>query len=149
MKSLDKIDSFDPKYTYKTWLFTIAKRLALQHKIDQKKIINVDVNESSQNDSGEYENRNILITQEEVDDPNETVEYEKHVAMKYNATLAEISKLDIKYRRFLELYNIEGKSYNEIVEIMGVPLQTVKNRLHYGRNKITKIINNKIPKYII
>lgn len=137
MKSLMKIDYFNPKYKLKTWIYSVTKRLALQYKIDRKKIISFDPTEKSEDKLSIYIRYN-----NEQDDYADVLEYEERVQERYKIALTEISKLEYKYRRFIELYNIEGKSYKEIIEITGANMQTVKNRLFYGRAKLSKILDN-------
>lgn len=137
MQSLEKIDQYNTKYHYSTWLFTIGKNLALQYKIDNKKEILVDTSGDSNDEDNSwnafqyYLNSKIDSFEEDID--NDEISYQK-----YQITLKEIAKLDAKYKEYIELCDIQNKSYDEIAEIMDVKLQTVKNRLHHGRIKIIK-----------
>ena len=45
-----------------------------------------------------------------------------------------LSALDLRYRAPLVLREIEGRSYLEIAEVLGVSEGTVKSRLHRGRH---------------
>ena len=68
---------------------------------------------------------------------------QRMTTLKYEETLREISKLDPKYKRIIELSDIQGKSYNEICAILEIELGTVKNRLHHGRLRLENKLKEK------
>lgn len=137
MQALHKIEMYNPQYHFSTWLFDIGKKMGYQYKKDEKKReICVDTNsEGGDEDDQNYDpvQRYLKSKMDSVQDDYNT---QNMTSLKYNETLREISKLDPKYRRILELSDIQGKSYNQICEILGVELQTVKNRLHHGRLRL-------------
>lgn len=45
-----------------------------------------------------------------------------------------LSAMSVLYRSPLIMWHVEGISYEEIAEIMGLPIGTVKARIHRGRN---------------
>ncbi|MGY4769729.1 sigma-70 family RNA polymerase sigma factor [Kribbella sp. CWNU-51] len=47
-----------------------------------------------------------------------------------------LSSLPERYRRVLLLYDVDGFSYLEIAEIVGIPRGTVTSRLHRGRRTL-------------
>jgi RNA polymerase sigma-70 factor, ECF subfamily len=47
-----------------------------------------------------------------------------------------MEKLDIKYREPLILFYLEEKSYDEISDIMRLPVRTIGVRVHRGREKL-------------
>src|SRR5262249_11936687 len=49
--------------------------------------------------------------------------------------LNEISPI---HREIIDLVYYRGKSINDLVEILGIPRNTVKTRMHYARNAIAK-----------
>jgi RNA polymerase sigma-70 factor (ECF subfamily) len=51
-----------------------------------------------------------------------------------------MEKLDKEERLLIKLRDIDGMSYNEIAEIMEIPLGTVKSKLHYARKKLRQFI---------
>jgi len=62
--------------------------------------------------------------------PKQDIELEyKHVAQ-------VIGRLSEKYRNVLLLVAVEGASYEEVSEIMGIPLGTVKSRLARARDEL-------------
>jgi RNA polymerase sigma-70 factor, ECF subfamily len=54
-----------------------------------------------------------------------------------------LSKLKIKYREPIVLYYFEEKDYQEISDILKIPVSTVGTRLKRGRNEIKKLLYEK------
>jgi RNA polymerase sigma-70 factor (ECF subfamily) len=47
-----------------------------------------------------------------------------------------IAKLRPEYRTCILLRHVEGRAYEEIAEILGLPLGTVKTYIHRARNEL-------------
>lgn len=143
MHSLEKIEMYDNKWAYSTWLFDMAKNFAYQYKNQQTKTILVDsiCDDSAENDENfsalQYYINNITKSE---DNYSDVEEYEKRLQIKYKMTLRCISELKEKYKTIIELCDIQGRSYKEICDITMLPMQTVKNRLHHGRLKIEALL---------
>lgn len=137
MQALRKIEMYNPQYHFSTWLFDIGKKMAYQFKKDEKKR-EMCVDTTASNDDGNEFDAVQHYLRSKMDNVEEEYNTQNITAVKYNETLREISKLDPKYRRIIELSDIQGKTYNEICDILGIELQTVKNRLHHGRIKLEK-----------
>ncbi len=58
---------------------------------------------------------------------------------------AAIAKLDEEQRMLVALRDIEGLSYEEIVEITELPIGTVKSRLHRAREKLVGLLGELEP----
>jgi RNA polymerase sigma factor (sigma-70 family) len=56
--------------------------------------------------------------------------------------LHALGQLDEIYRAAIMLFYLEDHSYNEIAEILGIPLGTVKSRLTRGLEKLHHLLNN-------
>ncbi len=130
MTSLEKIHQYKPEYQYSTQLFTIGQKLALEYKNKSAKTICIDLNTDIDDENYNPITHSII---NKIDDVESTFETQNISYLKYKTTLEEISKLDFKYKQYIELCDIQEKSYREISEILNVPEQTVKNRLHHGR----------------
>lgn len=139
MHSLEKIEMYDNRWAYSTWLFDMAKNFAYQYKNQQAKTILIEsINDDSSDDDEsfsalQYYLNNVTKCE---DDHKDIEDYEKKLQIKYKLTLRCISQLKEKYKTIIELCDIYGKSYKEICDITSLPMQTVKNRLHHGRLKI-------------
>ena len=56
--------------------------------------------------------------------------------------LQALGQLDEIYRAAVMLFYLEDHSYNEIAEILGIPLGTVKSRLTRGLEKLHHLLTN-------
>lgn len=160
MQALRKIEMYNPQYHFSTWLFDIGKKMAYQFKKDGKKLeVCVDTNaDGNDEDDANYDPVQKYL-KSKMDSVQDDVDTQNISTRKYNETLREIAKLDPKYRTIIELSDIQGKTYNEICEILGDELgapngktpeevyaqhlQTVKNRLHHGRLRLEKNLKEK------
>ena len=55
-----------------------------------------------------------------------------------------LADLPEQFREAVMLADVEGFSYKEIAEIMGVPIGTVMSRLHRGRKALEKALWDKV-----
>jgi RNA polymerase sigma-70 factor (ECF subfamily) len=49
-------------------------------------------------------------------------------------------KLPPEYREAVVLRDLEGRSYDEIAEIVGIPAGTVRSRIHRGREALRQLL---------
>lgn len=56
-----------------------------------------------------------------------------------------IARLEPDQRALVALRDIEGLSYEEMVEITQLPLGTVKSRLHRAREKLAELLAEEVP----
>jgi RNA polymerase sigma-70 factor (ECF subfamily) len=49
-------------------------------------------------------------------------------------------KLPPEYRQAVVLRDLEGRSYDEIAEILGIPAGTVRSRIHRGREALRELL---------
>ena len=54
-----------------------------------------------------------------------------------------MNRLPIEMRMAVILNEIQGKTYEEVAEIMTLPVGTVKSRIHRGRLLLAKILKNR------
>ncbi|HEY8208782.1 MAG TPA: sigma-70 family RNA polymerase sigma factor, partial [Myxococcaceae bacterium] len=73
--------------------------------------------------------------------PDEALEAEHERALVQKA----IARLEPDQRALVALRDIEGLSYEEMVEITQLPLGTVKSRLHRAREKLAEYLLDGIP----
>ena len=97
---------------FKSYLTTIAYRLALKEKYRNKRIIGLDSIIDRGNWDGQIRKYEELETQKSIFDA--------------------IQDLDENKKEILVLRFYGGHSYEEIAEITGIPLGTVKSRIFYA-----------------
>jgi RNA polymerase sigma-70 factor, ECF subfamily len=114
-----KLDSFRGSSAFYTWLYRIAFNLAMSHARRERKLVSLDRVKDG-------------CGSEPVDGqptPEADVLRTEHVALVHTA-LAELSP---EYRQILVLRELEGCRYEEIAEILELPVGTVRSRLFRAR----------------
>lgn len=131
VKAFHALGSYDPQYKFSSWLFKIANNLSIDH-LRKKQLPTVSVHGSphARSDQEAMESR-ITVT-----DPAETPE--EYTQNRQLGTRIEdaIGHLRPEYRTAILLRHVEGHSYEEVAEIMGIPLGTVKTFIHRGRSEL-------------
>ena len=157
LHSLEKIELYDNNYEYSTWLFHIGKNKAYKYLSDRKLIIFHDDLVSDSNFSDEL----VSFTREMIYEHNfyditiDTNNLKKIDILKcktkseaiYKSVLKEISSLDEKFRKILELFVIQNLTYTQISSKLNIDQQTVKNRLHHGKIHLKRKLRETL-KYI-
>lgn len=53
---------------------------------------------------------------------------------------AALERLDVRYREVVVLADMQDASYEEIAEALGIPVGTVRSRLHRGRSELRSLL---------
>ncbi len=134
-KAFDKIQKFNPDYTFSTWLFRIATNNAIDW-IRKKKLETQSLNSTYTDDNGE----NVgLDVKDDGMDP-------EHIAIKQQR--AEIvrklvTRLPDKYQELVRLRYFKELSYAEISDQLNAPLGTVKAQLHRARELLMDLLKHR------
>ena len=132
LKLYHSIASFKGESSFSSWLYRIAKNTALDFLRKEKKSRN-NVSLYTENDDGEE-------TQMEIPDnsvsssPEQTAVRNEAKDIIYSA-LDEISE---QHKEIIVLRDIDGFSYEEIAEMLGIEYGTVKSRLFRARDALRK-----------
>ncbi|MGD2295478.1 MAG: RNA polymerase sigma factor [Candidatus Aminicenantes bacterium] len=124
-KLYNSLKKFDFKKNFTAWLLTIAKNYLIDEyrrtKWEKKSRDNFDEH---------------YLTSESEEDPEEGV-----MKQEIRRTIWEaLNALPSEIRMTIILRDIQGKSYDEIAEIMILPTGTVKSRINRGRLQLAKIL---------
>jgi len=60
---------------------------------------------------------------------------------------ALLDGLPERYRRVVTLYYLEERSYQEVAEMLGIPMGTVKTFLHRARRELTERMDGREDAY--
>jgi RNA polymerase sigma-70 factor (ECF subfamily) len=133
VKAFNNIHRFDPTFKFSSWLFKIANNAAID-ALRKKELQTVSL-DGSRNASTPDEVEATRITAESRDaNPEEAFE-----AKELGTELEEaIGALRVEYRTAVVLRHVEGRPYEEIAEIMNVPLGTVKTYIHRARSELRR-----------
>jgi len=128
LKLYNSLSKYDFRKNFSAWLLTLAKNFL----IDQYRKTKWE--KKTRNDFNEH-----YIISETFENPEEGLVKEEN-----KKTIWEgINNLSAEIRIAVILRDIEGKSYDEIAEIMSLPLGTVKSRVNRGRLQLAKILKEK------
>jgi RNA polymerase sigma-70 factor (ECF subfamily) len=137
------VHNFHGESSLRTWIYRIAlheasnrRRWWMRHKQQEVPI----EQEFSDGDSGNQ----IRLREMLVDQGESPYEMAVHAENRARVELA-LSKVPEPYRTTLILRDIEGFVYEEVAEMQGVNLGTVKSRLVRGRAILKSILNPQVP----
>lgn len=128
-KAFDKLNSYNEKFAFNTWLITIAKNVHIDliRKRKASGFVNLD------NDD-EY----LFQTIADDDSIEDQLIYEQNLV-----TLKKcIKQLKPHYQQIIQLRYFQERSYNEIAEIINEPLNNVKIKLLRAKKLLTELIKN-------
>lgn len=127
-KAFDKIDTYDEKHQFKTWLFTISKNIHIDLIRKRKASFQ---NRPNTNDKDFY---NII---DESPSPEDKLITEQNLAK----LLRDIKKLKPHYQEVLNLRYFQELSYKEIAEELDEPINNVKVKLLRAKKLLAEIIS--------
>ena len=128
-------DKYTPGTQCKSWLFTICRNVFLRQRERGQRHDEI-VAENVDRSSGPFEVVNPVWVASVEADP----EGDFFSSIVDEEVLRAIQELPEEYRTAVVLSDLEGFSYQEIAEMMDVPVGTVKSRLFRGRRVLQKAL---------
>jgi len=135
IKAFASLETFNEEYAFSTWLYKIAINNCIDHFRKRRlKTFSID---------SPIESKNGTIKREFSD--TSTLP-DRPLLSKEKTKLIEdaIENLPEKYRISIVLRHNEDKSYEEISQILGIPLGTVKARIFRAREMLKKQLKGKV-----
>jgi RNA polymerase sigma factor (sigma-70 family) len=113
-----------------TWIARIAYNACINH-LEKKRLLLLDDLHREENALEQY--------------PSDVATPDHYTEMQDIATRvrSEIDKLPVHFRAVVTMYHLEQMSYEEIVEVTGMPLGTVKSHLFRGRKFLKDRLSEK------
>lgn len=138
-RGLMKLSSFRGDASPYTWLFRIAVNLAISHlrKVQRHRVFSLDT--PPRNGNGRHDDDQASSLADRVSEgglsggiavlpPDDLERKELH-----REVLAALGRLDAEYRAVLVMRDIEGFDYQQMAEVLDLPLGTLKSRLFRAR----------------
>ena len=124
-----------PSYKFSSWLFKISHNLTIDH-LRKKRIATVSIDGSPDAVTPDELARTEIVLESTAESPETHVEN-----LELGGQLEDaIGRLRPEYRTVTLLRHVEGYSYNEIADIMDVPLGTVKTYIHRARHELMETL---------
>jgi len=117
INAYDKLESYNSKYAFSTWLYAIARNLALREIKQRQKHQPIEDQMADER----------APTQDRLD--KKTEDRQVHDALR---------SLRAEWREVIHFYYWEDKSYVEVAEIMGKPLNTIKVWMRRAKRQLEK-----------
>lgn len=130
-RAFDKIDTFDPSYSFKTWLITISKNIHVDLVRKKKASIR-----SQTTDEADEQVHRIADDAPSIED---TLITEQNLAQ----LLRDIKKLKPPYQEIIHLRYFQEMTYKEISHNLSEPMSNVKVKLLRAKKLLAQIIENR------
>lgn len=131
IKVLNAIATYRPEFKFSSWVFKIANNTAIDH-LRRRELDTLSLDGSPHAATAEAIEATTLQISGDEESPLETVE-----AMELGGEIAAaIEKLRPEYRSCIMLRHVEGRAYEEIAEMLDLPLGTVKTYIHRARHEL-------------
>ena len=128
-------DKYTPGTQCKSWLFTICRNVFLRQRERGQRHDEL-VSENVDRSSGRLETVNPVWVKAAKADP----EGEFFDSIVDEVVLEQIQALPEDYRLAVVLSDLEGLPYQEIADLLDVPVGTVKSRLFRGRRMLQSVL---------
>lgn len=119
LKAYKKLGMFKGQASFGSWLYRLAFNLAInEYRLAQRRLVEIEIERDDLEDGGPTPDF-YLIREEEI------AEVQK--------VLREIPD---RYNLVLKMHYFDGLSYQEIAELTGYPINTIKSHIHRAKRLI-------------
>lgn len=131
VKALNALASYRPEFKFSSWIFKIANNAAIDH-LRRRELDTLSLDGSPHAQTPDA----VEATALQIGSRGESAL--DIVASKELGSAIElaIGKLRPEYRQCILLRHVDGRAYEEIAEILDLPLGTVKTYIHRARNEL-------------
>jgi RNA polymerase sigma-70 factor (ECF subfamily) len=136
------LDKYNPEFKFSTWLYAIAKNAAIDFLRRSNSCWMVELDAQTEDES---RGESIQLADSKTISAEEVL-FQKEMGKKVEAAL---NGLPLQYREVLVLRHLEDLSYEEISELLKLPLGTVKNRLFRAREFLKERLQVMFPVKVV
>ncbi|MEO8294811.1 MAG: sigma-70 family RNA polymerase sigma factor [Gemmatimonadota bacterium] len=137
VKALNAIESYRPEFKFSSWIFKIANNAAIDH-LRRRELNTLSLDGSPNAETPDA----VEATALQVSDRSETPLEELEARELGGAIELAIGQLRPEYRACILLRHVEGRPYEEIAEMLSLPLGTVKTYIHRARNELRQSLGD-------
>jgi RNA polymerase sigma-70 factor, ECF subfamily len=135
IKALNAIESYRPEFKFSSWIFKIANNAAVDH-LRRRELDTLSLDGSPHAETPEAMQATALQIGARQESPLDAVEAKELGG----AIEVAIGRLRPEYRSCILLRHVEGRAYEEIAEMLDLPLGTVKTYIHRARNELRQAL---------
>ena len=137
IKMLNAINSYRPEFKFSSWIFKIANNAAID-QLRRRELDTLSLDGSPHAiDAETIEATSLQIGSDQESQLDEVASRELGLQIEY-----AIGQLRPEYRNCIILRHVEGRPYEEIAEILDLPLGTVKTYIHRARNELRTLLSD-------
>ena len=134
VNAYQSLDGFKGDSQFFTWLYRIAVNTAISHKRKQRLTLSID--------SGRNGERQV----EPPDDSDASrPEHALERAEEERRVQQALNRLSAEHRAVLILKDMEGQKYETMADVLGVPIGTIRSRLHRARSELRELLERSEP----
>ncbi|MDX2262830.1 MAG: sigma-70 family RNA polymerase sigma factor [Gemmatimonadales bacterium] len=131
VKVLNAVESYRPEFKFSSWIFKIANNTAIDH-LRRRNLDTLSLDGSPHAATADA----VEATTLQISDGAESA-LEEVTARELGTQIERaIATLRPEYRACILLRHVEGRPYEEIAEMLDLPLGTVKTYIHRARNEL-------------
>jgi RNA polymerase sigma-70 factor (ECF subfamily) len=129
LHAYQSLPSFKGDSLFFTWLYRIAVNTAISMKRKQRHVLRIQP-------AGEEKNTIDPLDPSERNRPGHAIEMAEEERKVHEA----LGKLSTEHRAVLVMKDMEGMKYEEMAEVLGVPVGTIRSRLHRARLEMRDLL---------
>ena len=138
IKVLNGIKSYRPEFKFSSWIFKVANNVAID-QLRKRGVETVSMDGAPDATTPDARAGSALQLRGHGESPLQEVE-----ARELGSAIERaIGRLRPEYRSCIVLRHVEGHSYEEIAEMLDLPLGTVKTYIHRARNELRGLLEDR------
>jgi RNA polymerase sigma-70 factor (ECF subfamily) len=135
VKVLNALDTYRPDFKFSSWIFKIANNTSIDH-LRRRQLDTLSLDGAPEATSPDRVEATTLQLADRGESPLQELE-----ARELGSAIEQaVGRLRPEYRACIILRHIEDRPYEEIAEILDLPLGTVKTYIHRARAELKQIL---------
>ena len=135
VKVLNALESYRPEYKFSSWVFKIANNAAID-QLRRREVDTLSLDGAPDARTADEVEATALQAADRQESPLAELESRELGSEIERA----VGRLRPEYRTAILLRHVEGRSYEEIAEVMDLPLGTVKTYIHRARLELREYL---------
>jgi len=119
LKAYQRLDTYDPRYKFFSWIYRIVVNESLNYKSRRRRVTELD--------------RDMVGSDPAPDDSAASIEMGERVK-------GAVVRLTPEYREVIVLRHFANMSYRDMSTVLEIPEKTVKSRLFTARRRLGEIL---------